>query len=229
MFDIKRAMKNNRVMKSLTGLSIEKFHALLPTFEKVYTEEKIKQAKKNKNRQRDIGAGRKHSLDDTQKRLFYILFYLKVYPTFDLAGFIFGVDRSQTNRWFHALLPILQKSLDRNFTLPKRKLSSMEEFLELFPEVKDVFIDGTEREINRPKSPKKQRKYYSGKKKRHTVKNTVITDDRKRVLILTPTARGNEHDKKQYDKNELDKQIPKEVTKWVDTGYKGSNTQQKMS
>lgn len=221
MFNIKKAMKNNRVMKSLTGLSVEKFNSLLPTFEKVYNEEKIKEVKKNKNRQRDIGGGRKHSLNDIKEKLFFILFYLKVYPTFDLAGFIYGVDRAQTNRWFHSLLPVLEKTLDRNFTLPKRKVSSMEEFIKLFPEVKDVFIDATEREINRPKSSKKQKRHYSGKKKRHTAKNTVVTDKSKRILILTPTSKGSEHDKKQYDKNELDKQIPKEVTKWVDTGYKG--------
>jgi len=214
-------MKSDRVMKSLTGLSVEKFHSLLPTFKTVYTEEKRKEIKQNKNRQRDMGAGRKHSLETIEAKLFFILFYLKVYPTFDLAGFIFDVNRSQTNRWFHVLLPILEKSLDRNFTLPKRKVASMDEFMELFPEIKDVFIDGTEREINRPQSDKKQKKYYSGKKKRHTVKNTIVTDERKRVLILTPTSKGNEHDKKQYDKNHLDKQIPDDVTKWVDTGYQG--------
>ena len=39
-------------------MSVEKFNSLLPTFEKVYNEEKIKEVKKNKNRQRDIGGGR---------------------------------------------------------------------------------------------------------------------------------------------------------------------------
>jgi len=93
------------------------------------------------------------------------LFYLKVYPTFDVAGFIFNVNRSQACRWMHKLLPIIEKALDRRFVLPKRKIETVDEFLKLFPDTKDIFADATERPVQRPSKNKKQRKYYSGKKK----------------------------------------------------------------
>jgi len=219
--NIKRAMRSNRIMKSLTGLSRDKFKSLLPYFEIIVKEENGKRVKNNRNRQRASGAGAKHTLQTIESQLFYILFYMKVYPTFDVAGFIFNVDRSQTNRWTHKLLPILEKALDRKMVLPKRKIESVDEFMRLFPYTKDIFIDGTERAVQRSTDYKKQKLNYSGKKKRHTVKNIVANDEDRRVLFVTPTVRGSMHDKKIYDKYTIGDSIPNTVTQWVDTGFAG--------
>lgn len=54
--------------------------------------------------------------------------------------------------------------------LPERKLDSVEAFIERFPEVKRVMMDGTERPIQRPQDPEKQTLNYSGKKRRHARK-----------------------------------------------------------
>ncbi len=221
MIDIRRAMKSNRTMKSLTGLSLQKFYNLLPYFELIIKEEKAKAFKNNRDRQRASGGGAKHSLDSVKLQLFYILFYLKVYPTFDLAGFFFDVDRSQTNRWTHALLPILEKTLGRRCVLPERKISNVAEFVMKFGELKDVFIDGTERRVQRPKDTKRQVKNYSGKKKTHTIKNIVMNDESKKILLLTPTLHGSMHDKKLYDKLSLGNSIPSDVTQWLDGGFLG--------
>jgi hypothetical protein len=220
MLNIKKAMRNNRILKSLTGLSRSKFEALVPYFNKIIQEEEDKKIKNDKNRQRASGAGTKHTLNDLEAKLFFILFYLKVYPTFDLMGFIYDVDRSQTNRWVYTFLPILEKALCRKQILPKRKVSDMSELFSLFPEMQDVFIDGTERRTQRPSKDKKQKSYYSGKKKAHTVKNIVINDENKNILFISPTVGGSMHDKKLYDKSELDK-LAKEITQWGDTGFKG--------
>ncbi|MEO1619913.1 MAG: transposase family protein [Cyanobacteria bacterium J06632_3] len=64
------------------------------------------------------------------KKLFFVLFYFKCYPTFDLAGLRFDVDRSQSNRWLHKLQPILEAALDRKILLPERQIRSMTEFIE---------------------------------------------------------------------------------------------------
>jgi len=58
-------------------------------------------------------------------------------------------------------------------------------------------------------------------KKTHTRKTTVVNDEHKRILVLTPTTRGSMHDKKQFDKSRLGDVIPKNVTIWTDTGYQG--------
>ncbi len=49
--------------------------------------------------------------------------------------------------------------------LPSRKIKSFEELFEIFPGAKDIFIDGTETPIQRPKDEEKQKESYSGKKK----------------------------------------------------------------
>jgi hypothetical protein len=179
MVNIKTAFKSERLMKSITGMKTEEFNNLLITFKKVLeTNQKI--INKNKERKRKIGGGKKHTLDTAQKKLFFVLFYMKCYPTFDLASFYFGVDRSQTNRWTKAFLLSLEKTLGIEIVLPERKISSREEFERKFPEIKDIFVDGTERPIQRPKKAKNQKKNYSGKKKRHSKKNIVVSDEKKR-------------------------------------------------
>lgn len=165
MINIARAMKNKRVIKSLTGLSVEKFKELIPYFEIILLENTKQKIKNNTNRVRAEGGGKKHTLKGVEAQLFYILFYLKVYPTFDVAGFIFDVNRSQACRWMHQLLPLLEQALDRKFILPKRQIATMDEFIKLFPEIKDIFVDATERSVQRPVNNKKQRRLYSGKKK----------------------------------------------------------------
>jgi len=165
VINITRAMNSDRIMKSLTGLNTAKFKELLPYFEIILKETTKKAIKNNKNRIRAEGGGKKHTLKNTEAKLFYILFYLKVYPTFDVAGFIFDVNRSQANRWMHKLLPLLEIALDRRFVLPKRQITTMDEFISLFPEVQDIFVDATERPVQRPANYKKQKRLYSGKKK----------------------------------------------------------------
>jgi len=153
-------------MKSLTGLSPEKFEELLSYFEVILAEENAKRISENKERKRKAGGGGKSTLNSVEAKLFYILFYVKVYPTFDVAGFIYDVNKSQTHRWMHQLLPILEKALKRRVVLPERRIENIESFMKLFPEVKDLFIDGTERRVERSSDYKKQKLDYSGKKKR---------------------------------------------------------------
>lgn len=160
MVNIKLAFKSDRMMKALTGMTINEFNSLLLGFEtQLQIQKKI--INKRKKRKRKEGAGPKHTLDNSEKKLFFILFYIKCYPTFDLAGFYFGVNRSQSFRWFNALLPLIEKTLNYEIVLPERQINNPEEFQRKFPEIKDIFIDEVERPIQRPKKNKQQKKSYS--------------------------------------------------------------------
>ena len=55
--------------------------------------------------------------------------------------------------------------LDQWGVLPKEGIESDEEFLKLFKLGEKVYIDGTERPMQRPKSSAYQISCYSGKKK----------------------------------------------------------------
>jgi hypothetical protein len=215
--DITKALSSNRLMKSLTGLSIVEFNELCKLFsEELYISKKIRPG-----RTRAVGGGRKGCLSNDTHKLFYILFYFKVYPTFDMASFVFKVHRSRAHEWVQRLQPILEKCLGKAMVLPKRQISKPEELYLLLPEGKDLFIDGVERKALRAKKSKTATNRYSGKKKSHTRKNIVGCDEKRRIIFLSKSKNGKLHDKKALDKTGLPEILPADVTLWVDKGFKG--------
>ncbi|GAH11795.1 unnamed protein product, partial [marine sediment metagenome] len=175
-----------------------------------------------KYRNVSLDLGRNFILESAEEKLFFILFYMKCYPTFDVAGFHFDVDRSSCCRWVQWFLPVLQETLGRELVLPERKVSDPEEFLRLFPEVEGIFVDATERPIQRPKDNKRQKENYSGKKKRHTRKNIVVNDEKKRILIVTETEEGKKHDFRIYKEEGIGDAIPDDIPVYV------SNSRRKL-
>lgn len=78
-----------------------------------------------------------------------------------------------------------------------------------------------------PKHPlsvqKKQRRNYSGKKKRHTLKSQVVVDKATGIIICTAFAYGRCHDFKLLQISKLKLQ-PKTMVR-VDSGYQGLQKQ----
>jgi hypothetical protein len=66
---------------------------------------------------------------------------------------------------------------------------------------------------------KKQRAYYSGKKKRHTLKSQVVIDGRTRQILCTHHGRGPVHDFALYQRSKLEPHESLEVL--ADSGYQG--------
>lgn len=218
MLDLKRALENERLLRALTGLNQKAFNELCQVFGAVY-EESLKNDPTP--RQRARGGGRKARLKSVEAELFFILFYFKCYPTFDVLGYLFDLERGRSHRWMHRLQGILESALGRKMVLPVRKLESIEQFLARFPEVREVIIDGTERPVQRPQDAQKQKEHYSGKKKRHTRKSITVTTRTKRVLVLTPARPGKIHDKRQLDEADLVGNIPDTVRVEGDLGFQG--------
>jgi len=92
MLNIDKILNQDRLLRATTGLNRKAFDDLLVSFESVYM---CHGNKSHSQRQRRIGAGRKSHLKRIEQKLFYILFYFKCYPTFDLAAILFDFDRSQ--------------------------------------------------------------------------------------------------------------------------------------
>lgn len=218
------ALRTNRMCKALTGLTPVEFTSFVADFTYYYNELISRQ---KKNRQRKLGGGRNSRIETIEEKLFYILWYMKTYPTFDVASFWVGFARSNACTWMHDLLPVLELTMKRKFVLPQRKISDPEEFLRLFPETAEVFIDGVERLKQRPKKKKAQQKTYSGKKKAHTRKSIIVSDRKRRVLVVTKQKSGRRHDKRLLDKEDLLRQLPKEIAAWMDTGFIGAHKDHK--
>lgn len=237
MLNIERALNDERLLRALSGMNRPAFEQLLIAFDSTYQEIQL-----NQPRIRAIGGGRKAQLKTAQDKLFFILFYFKCYPTFDVAGLLFDIDRSQAHYWVHKLQPVLERTLGQKMVLPARKIHSIEQFVEQFPTVKRVMIDGTERPIQRPKDPEQQKLNYSGKKKRHTRKHLAAVNEKKRVLILSQARNGQVHDKREkplrgfpalrllskkriHDRDDLAGSIPEEIPIEVDSGFLGLQKQ----
>ena len=97
--------------------------------------------------------------------------------------------------------------------------------MQLIETVDHVLIDATERPIQRPQKPARQKKHYSGKKRFHTVKNTTVSDTDKRILILGKTVPGSQHDYSLL-KEEFDPKIDwfASTDASTDLGYQGIKT-----
>lgn len=156
------------------------------------------------------------------KKLFFILYYLKVYPTYDVLGYHFELDRSKAYTNVQRLQPVLLKALDRLGVLPQRQFNSVEELQQAFAGLTELFIDATERPHHRPKDSQAQQEKYSGKKRQHTVKNTVISNASRMILFLGYTIFGSKHDYSWF-KTEFDPELDwfKLFKLWVDLGYLG--------
>ena len=216
-----QTLKNKaQLFKHFTGLTVSAFEELLPAFEQAYAEDlDQRDAQRETPRHRQRGGGRTGAFEALEDKLVFILVYFRFYPVQVLQGYLFGMGQPQANAWIHRLTPLLNQSLGTEQQLPARQSQDIIPILEACPGL-EFIIDGTERPIRRPKNTDRQREHYSGKKKRHTVKNNVITDKRTRKIKgLSPTREGKKHDKKLADEQDLE--FPPGSTLYKDTGFQG--------
>ena len=149
-----------------------------------------------------------------------LLIYYRTYATHALLGVLLGVDDSAVCRNINPLQPLLVGI----FRIPERKVP-------LDPEdIRELFFDATERPTRRPATG--QREYYSGKKKRHTIKTRVVIVRRStppgpgrkprevRIAAVSESAPGRVHDKKLYDQSRV--VAPPDAKRVGDTAYLGT-------
>ena len=213
---MEKALLLDRRMRALTGLDGPGFLQLEKRFRRVLAEELAARTRAGQPRQRAAGAGPKGELPGVRHKLFFILFYLKAYPTQDVMGYFFGLSQPQVCARVGQLLPLLQTLLRAE--LPARHGRDLAAVLAELPEVQEVLIDGTERPIARPQHKTRRASHYSGRRKRTTVKNVVVTAGG-RVVLVTPTAPGRRHDKAEADRARV--RLGKDQRVLGDSGFQG--------
>jgi hypothetical protein len=105
--------------------------------------------------------------------------YYRLYITYTLAGFLFDLDQSNICRDIQKIEELIRQCVSipqKIYPLTKR-LQTPEEVERYFPGFM-AFIDSTEQQIPRPVDNNKRKVFYSGKKKRHTVKTQLIVNNR---------------------------------------------------
>ncbi len=180
-----------KVFRNLSGIPAEKFDKLYNQLLPVYQSSERKRFSK-KNRKRNIGGGRKKELQ-LDDQLLLVLIYYRHYVSQSFLGLLFNLHNSNVSRTIRYIEPLLSKI----FKISQRKIKT--ELTE--DQIAEYFIDATEQPINRPKN--NQRDYYSGKKKKHTLKNQIVINKNMKITSVSKSVEGNKHDKKLYDQSRV--------------------------
>jgi hypothetical protein len=149
-----------------------------------------------------------------------LLVYYRLYITYTLAGVLFALNQSNICRDIQKIESLVRQCLpipQKIYNITKR-LKTPEEVEKYFPRFL-AFIDTTEQQIPRPVDNKRRKEYYSGKRKKHAVKNQLMVNNRGIIIHKTNQKRGCRHDYNIYKNNRA--VTPKQVVNVFDLGYLG--------
>jgi hypothetical protein len=157
------AEKHDRLTKALIGISRPNFDLLATAFAVAYAAIQLERVQRGEIKQVPSGGAKGH-LDTFDKKLFFLLYYLKTYPTFDVLGFHFGLSSGHAFDHVAALLPVLLRSLADLGVLPARSPGTPDEFAQIVEQYGYIAIDGLECPCVRPQDDECQKARFSGKK-----------------------------------------------------------------
>jgi hypothetical protein len=212
--------KHPAVFRHLSGITIEVFDALadvvVPAVEAAH-----RKTLDRPDRQRAVGGGDDFDLPLVDHVLATIV-WLRQYPTQEVLGFLFGVSDSTARRAVERCLPVLEKAGKDTMRMPdpgRGKRKKLPALLKDTPGLA-VVIDSFEQRTQRPK--RRQRAYYSGKKKAHTLKSQVGVDEESgRVVDVSDSVPGPWADIKLLKKSRLLRRLPAGVGGIGDLAYVG--------
>ena len=186
---------NDKDFKRATGIEREIFEFQVAVLEDAYKEKHKKGGRETKLSREDM--------------LLLTYSYYKDYTTFLKLGMYFDLDESNAYRCIAWVESILQPYMKEDFDISK--LSNKKEYI----------VDVTECPVQRPKIQEIQREYYSGKKKKHTIKIQLIIEEDTKKIVYVAFDKGSVHDFQLF--KESTKNIDKDISMIGDSGYQGLN------
>jgi len=143
-------------------------------------------------RQRAIGGGRRFVLSPADQLLLTIV-WLRQYPTFPVLGNLFGLDDRPAARIVARLVPLLEAAGRDSMRLPAPGPHHRRDLPQLLknPPGLLVLVDTFEQRVQRPSDPEEQKRWYSGKKKAHTIKVQVaVEEETGRIVDVADSVPG---------------------------------------
>jgi len=193
-----RQNKQNR-FPAMTGITVEVFNKLLPYFGEAHHEylSRYHLTGKRRSGYRQYVMYKNTPLACIEERLAFILSYIKLNPLQEHHADLFDIEQKQCYELVHGLRIILHQALKSAGCMPAQTDKELQIRLSEFCAESDKVLlhDGTEREVPRPVDSAAQKEKYSGKKKKHTVKNALIISAACTILFVSPTFSGRIHDK----------------------------------
>jgi hypothetical protein len=210
------------VFLKMTGLRVAEFDGLVDDILPQFTE-----AERNRlsrpDRQRELGGGRPAELDERDQMLLTVV-WLRVYPTHEVLGYLFGVSDSTVSRIIQRVLPLLEQAGRDTMRMPdpgRKRRRSLDDLLSDTPELA-VVIDSFEQKVQRPKDPDDRDGFYSGKKKTHTLKSQVaVNEDTGAIVEVSDSVPGPTADIKLLAQSGLMQRLPEGVGGIGDLAYVG--------
>ncbi len=176
-----------------------------------------------KDRQREIGAGHPAALKARDQMLLTVI-WLRLYPTYEVLGYLFGMSDTTTGRVVGRVLPMLERLGRDTMRLPhpgRKRRRQLDDLLRDIPEFA-VVIDSFEQRVQRPKADEEADKLYSGKKKTHTLKSQIaVNEDTGRVVDVSESVPGPLADIALLKRSTLMTRLPPAVRRLGDLGYQG--------
>lgn len=239
----RKLSRKPKLFLSVTGMNLHQFQTLLPQFERA--NDKLERRRKRrvvvtgKKRQRRIGGGAQFA-NDLSDRLLMLLFYYRLYLTQEFMTLLFRAENKSVvcraiqlmRPVFELVLPVPDKARQRILSLAdkeqkrrKKRIGTVDEFRQAYPELSFI-IDGVEQPKRKPAAPKKRKSDYSGKKKRHTLKQIVIGTPSGIIVDQSPSVGGRPHDFKVFKDDHAARAVCSEfthyrVTLYGDSGFDG--------
>lgn len=208
------------VFRHLSGITTALFDelaaAVVPAVEAAH-----RKTLERPGRRRAIGGGDAFDLATADHVLMTVI-WLRQYPTQEVLGFLFGVSDSTAKRAVDRCLPVLEKAGKDTMRLPDAGRGRRKRLPALLKDTPGlaVVIDSFEQRTQRPR--RRQRAYYSGKKKAHTLKTQVAVDEESgRVVDVSDSVPGRWADIKLLRTSRLLRRLPTDVGAMGDLGYVG--------
>lgn len=158
--------------KRLIGIDYQQFLELVTLAEERHLR---KQAEIENKKVRIIarGGGRKPEMTPSFG-VCLCLVYLRQKPIFEILGLLFDISKTTANDSFNYWVEILRDILPASQMEEVSKSSQDYEQLRRILGEYELIVDSAEQPIERPTDYQEQKRYYSGKKKMHTLKNQFI-------------------------------------------------------
>ena len=217
-----RLQRYPTVFKSMTGLRVAQFDEvvtdILPRFRAAEYSRHDRP-----DRKRAVGGGPSFDLDPRNQILLTVI-WLRLYPIHEVLAYLFGVSDTTVGRAIGRVLPLLEASGRDSMRMPdpgKKRRRSLDALLADTPELV-VVIDTFEQPVQRHQDRKVADEYYSGKKKRHTLKTQVAVDEETgQIVDIAESVCGPKADIKVVEESGLLSRLPEGVGAIGDLAYVG--------
>lgn len=190
-------LRRSSSFRRLAGVNLATFEQMLAQLSGPWEKAQARKAK----------SGRPWETGGLEDHLLIMLIYYRCYVTQEFIGFFYNVDKSAICR-----------AIQRVEKLAKPLFGVRREPRVSRKEAEALIIDCTEQPIHRPGDDAVQKRHYSGKKKRHTLKSEYIVTKKGRIASVSPSQPGSHHD---LAVRRSGPKLPNRARAYGDSAYQG--------